>query len=767
MAPSSTQTLESGDEQEFLVTSESGSASTYGTVLEVESSEDVLTKQDDFVLVDNRYPNFTPLGYLQVPTRIDLGTIRVGQEIDFTALATNVGQAAATLHGIDARYPSSEMRLSAEFAKGVPVDPGRTETMRFQFSASAPGNYQGQIELNSSAANGIATIDVVARVVAPPETVIITSDPHGIFFSVVKEGVGRSFYRTPAVFTIVDDSPGEGELQRDTEARLGFFSGGTLDGLRYHFQRCEPAGNASVTFPVGENPPVMKAIYAVSPETGPTVADPPVEFALPCSLNVPGDVGQGPWVRVSDARLTLPWLGDAATGTDFQVEGGFHLSTDRATGSLTSSSVRIEAPAGAAHLAGREVFEITPGSWSFDISSSGTARFASLTPGIQLFDRSTQPPSSLALEIDLNATAGSRRAFFRFETHDELPLAPALMAVGPGSVELGLDLNPGAPDLNLTLDGSLHLLAEPGDPDDWLVDLPFNLEFNPALPGFGTATFPSQTQLLEFGILRLHAKPGASISPILNGAIFGFDATDLQVELFRSGTRIDADLAFDSTGDFSISALLPTAGIDAGPFQIEASSSLNRDLLVTGNPIASELEIQLPAVDLNSTANLWDDGEISLPARTFSSETFSVRVPLEINELAGFDLTPQDDTDADNYLEFTRTRRTASVRLRNERDLYFGAYRLGFDLDTRGNLSGTLAGRLGVKTPFPLNQFSAPISLEFDSQSDPEFTTSRYFLNVPMRLKLSSSSPANGGVSILKDNSPDPIETWPEIDSFE
>jgi hypothetical protein len=666
---------------------------------------------------------------------------------------TNRGQEKLNLQEISVRSEdiSPITELTPQFANPLAV--GEGGVIQFEFTPTRAGLHRGQIEVTSDAANGVALIDFVADVVAQPRVVIIDSAPHGA--TVI---VNSTTVTTPAAFSIVTGIAGAGQLLVGSTVNVRAINSFTADGVPYAFQRWEPGTGTNLTFTAGSNVVKYLARYAKGLNPGSAGSVPPIFMVSTCNFAPPTDVAFGPWVKITQARMTLPWLMDGGTTSaiPFKVEGALFLSLQRAYGSLSSGRIRTVVPGNSPAFANAELLEITPGSWNFDVES-GFFKLSALSPGVQVLNTSALPPSNLRIEVDVRPGSNDPHAYARFATLDELPLVPGLLAFGPSSAEMRLGFNPASPELRLALSGNLRALARPGS-TGWVIDRTHSFVFDPALPTLAPVTFTNRQVLADLALLRVHSTNGTQIGPTFNGTTFGLIASNLDLEFFQSGQFVRSSTSVSSDGTFSFSATLPTAGIGVGIVQLRPQSSGARTASVVANPLQARLAVTFPDMFVNSTAGIWPDNQFALPGFSFDSQEFSLRMPLPGIDFAGLALDKRDNVDDDNYFEFTRRSSGTRLKLRNRQDLFLGALKLGFSVSSNGDLSGQLSGRLGLEGPPPLDVVSDRVSIDFRSSPAPEFILNRYFLGVPTRLEVGSNLPFLGKACLLDVFSGAPLE---------
>jgi hypothetical protein len=390
--PSESVTIPPGQQARFAVRFNDQVATEMGSIVHVETSDDSDGKIDLPIALGKRVSDFTPLAYAYLPGSVDFGPIIAGASAKFELPVQNLGEAVLNIRDVTLRSQVAGVAADFNPLASVPLKSGEKGAITFELAAAVPGTIAGQIEVVSDARNGVVLVDFVANVLPKPDVVVIDTIPRGATVQV--NGVGTP---TPAAFTIVDTTPIAGQFQRGQTVSVLASPVHTADGLPYEFQRWEPGTRTNLSFVAGNSAYHFTARYAQSLIVGPTVAEPPLVQAGPCTFNPPTDVAFGPWVKISQARLTLPWLGDSTAGSHFGVNGSLFLSLNRAFGSLSSSRIRVAVPSSAPAFRGVEVMEITPASWAFDLQS-GLFQLKALSPGLQVLNASTLPPASLRIE---------------------------------------------------------------------------------------------------------------------------------------------------------------------------------------------------------------------------------------------------------------------------------------------------------------------------------------------------------------------------------
>lgn len=746
--PEGPQDIPPGGEAAYAVQFEFAGGGGFGADLTFDTSDPTTEKLSLRTTATNRKPDYSRLAYALMPVQVNLGAVLSGTALEVTIPVENIGQARLNLHDVTVRHDSAATyEAGHKFEKGPFLDPGERGDLIVSVRAPAPGLYRAQLELLSDARNGVAVAELITPVAALPEVVVLDSTPDGAGLTVNGTPV-----TAPAAFTIVSGSPAPGQLRRGAQVNVLAEASRSAAGVPYVFQRWEPGTASNLTFTAGESAPRFTARYTRTLEAG-RVTQPRTRIGQ-CEFNPPADVAFGPWVKISEATLILPWLGDGS-GTPFEVRGGLFLSLTRAYGSLLSERLRLLVPTNAPALQRAELLELTPGSWNFDIED-GHFQLAALSPGLQVLNASAFPPSDFSLEIDLGANAPNRQALARFATLDELPLAPGLLAMGPSSIEFAAGLDPTNPAVRLALDGNLRALPNPAG--GWTLNRNYELVIDPALTDLAPLTFTTRTQLADLLVARLHANAGSRIGPVFDGDSFRLVAEDLLLEFFRSGEFLTNSASISADGTFTFSSEFP-AGLKAGPVRLVPHFDDEGVLSLVANPLQGVATVNLPQLFLYSETSpkLWDDNTVVLPGFSFDSREFTLRVPLPSMNVDGLPLDGASTMDADNYLEFKRTSSASTIKFRNEQDLHLGAMKASFTLSHDGSLSGQLSGRIGLEEPPPLHAVSDYISMSYNPAASPEFVFNRYFFGVGTRLQWGSGLPL-GRACLLKFELDVPLE---------
>lgn len=765
--PAGTQNVPPGGSVRFLV-KHIGTGSDENSTLTVTTSDPQLPSSTINIGGKNETGVNVNAPALHGPSFVDLGPVAAGSTKAATLSLQNIGLANANISRFSIRSESTGFQVTEPSKDLFP--PGDSTSLDVSFSSTRLGRHQAIIEVLSDAWNGILPIEVIATVVPVPEQVLLRSFPAGVTMNV--DGIQLG---VPAVFSISDTehNPAAGILRRGNSVTvIAPLTHGT-GSSRVAFDRWDEAAGNALTFTAGETARELMATYDRELPAGPAVTAAPV-VPPSCSFQVPADTPAGPWVKVSQARLTLPWLG-GGTGTSFNVDGAAFFSLTRGDASLKSSGVLMRVPnvpATFGQLANREMLEITPGSWSMAYVNNNTAGEGSFqvrsgNPGLQIFNESMLPPSTFSLTVQSNLTGPLGNAAFAFATRDDLPLVPQHLALGASSFsgELGLTGNQPA----ITLQASTNLRAISNGSGGYHINRPFSFTFNPTLPAIAPLTIPANTLVANLGFVRIFSGPsGAQIGPTVIPTGFAFTASNFGLRFFDSPDQVSISMLANGDG-ISMDGALPVAGVR--PFSTAGMRFVpDTDTQISAlfNPMEARVAAHWPAVfvnPVNTSGNIrWESNKVRLPPVDFDTANFAVRIPLPGFDFGnGFPMSAQNAVTLDNYAELAFSTGSATLRVRERNDFFLGALRNDFEISTTGALSGVLHGRLGLAGPSPLENANEQISFTYNNTANPSFVANRSMFLVGARFKLGRTGfLPSGQACLLTPSATLPLAQWGE-----
>jgi photosystem II stability/assembly factor-like uncharacterized protein len=773
LPPSGTVTLPAGQSVAYDVVFSSGYSGVKGVELDVSTSDGIFAGKNLPTSIINVGRNaYTPLGYLSVEESPFMPDRIVGQVSESAVALWNRGEAPLEFYSVEIEADTSLGRWSYDFAANA-TGMDATATPAFLWIRCTPlqeGRLEATVRIINSSANPVATFKTAFVATAPPKQVRLDSNVPGTVIEIDHDGNGAfTDYTLPTILTVTPHSPtNTTQIQTGTSIAVRAPNSFTVDGVGYRHQTWQPGGEREFSFTAGDSASRYEVKYARGRVAA--AAAPPVPTQTPgCDFSSPDDVPFGPYVRISEASLTLPWL-EGSNDSEFAIEGALFLTLQRAYGSLSSTGLVVRVPDSPGFIArNQELLEITPGAWSFDIDATGKASFLSLTPGIQILEASVLPPTLLEIGLDLRASASTRFARIGFSTLDDLNLLPGVLALGPGGFALEASLSSQAASLSFSLNGRLKMIANPLDNGNWLVDEPFDFRYTAAL-GFTPYTFPTSNEIASLGLFSLHSVGGVThMGFSLNNNTINAYVNDMEVGLLGNTDRLNVDqLSLGLNASLSFEATLPTNGLNYGLFELVPLNSTLQARRVSFNivPLAAILQVNLPAAYLNSPNDFWDDNAILLPATSIDTANFAYRFDLPTINFNGFNTT-NTPKDAANFIELSRVNGAFGLRFNSQQDLFIGAMSVSLEAlpDT---LTGTLYGRVGLEGPSPLNLLQASISMQYNSNPSPtqaNFELSQRFLGVGVRFQVGNVSPPARACT-LQYSSSLPIDQWPTDECF-
>lgn len=207
VTPADQQSLAPGGRVLFTVTFDGVNGGSFGANFDLASDDDTTAKLGFAMTATVRKPDFTPLAYAALPAVLDLGDVVLGATTKTGVALENLGQAPLNLHTVTVRTDDVTARYEVKAGFTGAIAPGRSGSLDIEFIPGRVGLHRAQLEVASDARNGVAQVELIARVVEAPQVVLLDSTPRGV--SVQVNGAALPL---PAAFTIVDGTPGAGQL---------------------------------------------------------------------------------------------------------------------------------------------------------------------------------------------------------------------------------------------------------------------------------------------------------------------------------------------------------------------------------------------------------------------------------------------------------------------------------------------------------------------------------------------------------------------------
>ena len=775
VTPSGEQTIPPGGSLRFSVQHTSDGSSSANTFTLVTNDPALPSLAIAVNKTDSKTGVNLSVAYLHGPSSVDLGTVGTGVLASATVSLQNLGIATAGSwrYSIRSQSPTGTFTLVSNSTASLAAGAARNFTARFQ--SSTPGLHRAVIEVHTDSWNGVLPIEIQALVPVTPEDIVLRSNSP--FASSLD--IDGTAVNLPTVLQVANGPTNIAGSRIQRGATVELFAPSSVPGVGVEFQFKEWTGgtNNVLSLTAGASPRIVTASYV---RTVPASAVPPAPTVLPPSNSPepPADSPAGPWFKLSQARLTAPWLGSG--GSQFKIEGAAFASLTRLSASLSSSRITVNVPNHPNMLFYKngQLLEITPSSWRFSLTSDATLTQAAFNlrcdqPGLKVLAKNVLPPASLTLNVQSNSSGPLGTAAVSFTTTDDLVILPQILALGPFSMNGEIGLNAAQPVFNLSGTTTWKALAR--SEGIYAINQSGTFNFNPALPAITPLPVAQNTEF-DFLVAKLKAGAGASVGLGVTGTAFNFQANNWKVRPLGSDTELGVSISAASDGSFLIGGNLDAATgfrpFAAAPLQFVPQSSLNTEFLIQGRPLVGKVQLGLPALFVNSTdaTPLWTNNRVAIPAFDFDSSNFQKRVVLPSFSFRTFTVEGDSSPDPDNYFEVAASSTSTRATLRSRQNFVLGALRMDFDLNDSNLgsplLTANLSGRLGLENPSPLNQASDQISLLFNSAT-PIFELNRTFFLSGGRFKLGASGSGftNGRACLLTPNA-GAIPTWAEAACF-
>jgi photosystem II stability/assembly factor-like uncharacterized protein len=630
-------------------------------------------------------------GVPSLPQQIDFGVVQPGEPLEQLITLRNVGAAPFQLRDISLHHLGDAEPFTLLDVSSDAVGPGDSIILRVDFRSNDPGQYRAELRVTTDASDAILTTTLSAFVEEAPRVVVFDTVPSGLQL-IIDDVV----YTTPVAFTVTSDG-NQTQWAPGSTRSIAAPADQIRDDVGYLFQTWEPAADREFSLPAPESNARFVARYVPTPisslatngglgdglgEGIPTGSSATLRPSNISPANTgPDDVPTGPWLRLSNAQLTVPALGN------LDVQGAMFLSAQRIQASLQSGLFRI--PQSSAQPG---VLEVTAGSWLLDFEAASHLRLRADTPGVKLLDTPTVPPSQLDI---LFANNGHFTA--SFATIDDLPLLPGIVEFGPGSVTLSRTTF-----FSLVINGQARLLKQPNG--EWAMTQPLNFQ---ASEGPFTHTINNlPNPLLNLGFMGIGTDASSSIQIQRSASgIFTVGVNNIRLDLLgRSFTALSGNA--NSAGLLALTATPPTSPFIVGPFRLEATQNSEvRWNVRDGSLVVNLSPSQLRAIGVGG----WPNNGVQFPGfQLDSTGDFNHRILLPTFTFDGIALGGGSGID-DNHLRFSRQDGVVSVAIQHQQDFFGNENHVSLDVNATGQVTGSFYGTfLGANISMNYNSAAAP-----------------------------------------------------------
>jgi photosystem II stability/assembly factor-like uncharacterized protein len=669
-------------------------------------------------------------GIASLPALLDFGEQAPGAIVEKEVQIANIGASPLVLHNVTMDSGSAAEAFAVTPLRETVLDPGESTSVRVTFQANLPGTYNASLILGAQGSQQNLVTELRATVHAPSQLVIFLSEPPGL--DLVIDG---EVHTTPVAFPVLSGSSTPGGWTPGSVHSISAPDQQLLGEVPYVFQDWSPAN--SPQFSIVASSSVSQTVTArfvrkisaplsAAGAPGSSLSGNSAGFKA-MAVSPPADVPAGPWLKLSQASIQAPALGS------IDLQGAVFLSATSFSASLANAAVRLPLDTDLP-----ELLEITAGSWQLDFTTTPVSRMrlAANSPGLELFDHITSPPSELLFDFASNGHFTAA-----FSTSDDTPLLPGVFSIGPGAVTLKAD-----PFFSLDLQGNIRILQKPDG--TWAVNQAYDFT---AAEGPFTHDFASlPPTLLDLGFSALKANSSSAIRLARdNSGTFSINVINLQLDLFgRTFSSISGGV--DSLGLLSLSLAPPASPFAIGPMRLAPNTTSTFDWKL----LSGEVAVHLSASKLRAAGVTgWPSEGIDFPAFSLDTEgNFERKIALPSFNFNGIDIA-SGGLLADNYLLFKRQDGIVSLKVRDERSLFGNNLKLALDVSANGSVSGSFSGFFGINTSvFGRLEFGS-ISLNYDS-AEPDYQFQGRFRQIQNDFGLFYGS-AGGKFSHLNCTGPD------------
>lgn len=630
-----------------------------------------------------RYQPFVsePAGIAVAPPVCDFGAALVGQQIAGSFALRNAGTRDLVVSrvAVDGSDPGNgDFKVTTSLP--LSIRPGNSGTISLVAYNRAAGLCSANLDLVTDGIDPNVSVELRSTAVAPPSVVAFKTDPPGL--SVTIDGVTRV---APLAFTVRQGASGPADWEQDSLHDITVATNQTVNGQQFHFVAWSPAEERTFTCSAGATSVTYLARFVAGGSDDAGAGD---GLAGPAAAPSPvpgGGVTTGPYLRLSNASLTNPWLGN------FTASGAALLSANLMDVSLQTTPVVLRASPGVAPVA-----EITASAWRF-LYSNSVVRLGAQSPALRLVGTAVTPPSTLELTFN-----SSGHFWGNFSLPQGWPVAPGLLEFGASSLTLAH-----TNFFHLSSVGPVRVLRKPDG--DWAYQPTMTLNFRDG-PFTNSVTLPSSVMQLflpgtstEF----LEVRGGAGSQFELrrdNTSVFTAELKNVGLDFLGQAVGTFTGTA-SSSGQITFSITNTASPFLLGPFRWHAAGTS----MFRWNVKNGALSLSLPAGTLKDegvSVPGWPDAGLAFPGITLDSQgDFAHTMPLPAFTFDGITLGNAADA-ADRSVVFRRDNGVLSLALRDQQEFFGSSMSLGFDIASSGSASGFFKGSFGVDFPAPLGYVS-------------------------------------------------------------
>ena len=630
-----------------------------------------------------------------LPSLVDFGVVSFGVNASSSITLRNAGATAVnvTSLALDDDDDTGAFDLQTTLPISVPASGSLQISVRYRPSTVA--RHHATLLLATDGYEGTLRCDLVGEAQVFPTTLVFETDPPGLNIK-----LDQFTARGPRSVTVVGEPKVPNDVINPFEWRFGTTHTVTApatqvsSGFDYRFQRWEPSQPEVFTILATNVPATYRAVYVqaktVEPAVGGAIPGHRSNRAiglqgLHAAGGPPSDIPSGPYIRISQAELQLPALGNVG------VQGSAFLSSDRFSLALASDPI-----------GNPQLLSVDAGSWLVSFTNNVRFVLRAQNPAITLLNR----PATASSQVLFDVSATRIVAQLNLSSSATTPIIPSVVELGPGTTVAFTNAVSGVARFSsFRTTGDLRLLAKPGG--GFAITQPFNFRASDGPFTNSITSFP--TTILDTPLLRITpaASPKIEIRRDGNG-VFGVLVNNFNLSLLGgantlvSGSVVGTKMNFSAGNTIALGSLQYNAqspsslewGFSGPSFRVTvAPGTLTVPGISQGLSFGSGLTIDTDASFSK---------KITLPALTFDGIGVNGGGPLE-----------------HNFLRFFREDGVAGFELRDRRSFFDNTFKLAININSAGQASGTFKGNLVIKDFLGCDEIGIPdLRLTYNSGFD-------------------------------------------------
>ncbi|MCI0534996.1 MAG: choice-of-anchor D domain-containing protein [Verrucomicrobiales bacterium] len=643
--------------------------------------------------------NPLPQGSPVLPSLVDFGVVSLGGEATRTVTLRNVGNVPVSVSSLTLDDDTDRGAFQLLTSGPLSVPANGAQPIIVKYTPRSVARHHARLVAGTDGYEKTITCDLVGEAEIFPTTIVFETVPPGLQFTMDNRSV-----RGPIAITVVGESKVPNDVINLFQWRFGTVHtisappSQVKDGYEYRLQGWEPSQPETFSVLATNVPATYRAVYVPIKSVTKTLAGlipgtrPRRAVALagnPVLASAPTDVPGGPYIRVSNARLEIPALGN------LEVQGSAFLSSDRFEFALESDPIGDP-----------KLLSVDAGSWRVNFTNDfPVTRFVlrAQSPGITLLNKPVTGSSEVL--FDVTAT----RIVAQVTATSATPIIPAIAELAPNTSVSFTNVASGNTRFSsLRTSGQLRLLAKPGG--GFAINQSFNFFASDGPFTNSITAFPAT--ILDAPLLRVTPGSNARLEVRRTSqGVYGVGLANFNLSLLGgANTTVSASLSgtrmnFTTSGN--------TIAFGQLRYEADAPSSIEWNFdgpSIRATLAAGTLEVPLIGQDIDFAGFTIDsnadfDRKIALPALTFDGIGISAGGPLE-----------------HNFVRFYRADGVTGFQLRDRRSFFDNTFRLKIDINTAGRASGSFSGNLSIKDFLGCEEIGVgEVNISYDSDASDGF----------------------------------------------